>query len=181
MTFLSQFTGFFKKIGFWLGSSRWLARALVKHSGLRNKSNIKILELGAGYGNVTKEILKHLGTDAVVIAIENDEERIAYLEHITTDTTIEIIHADAQDLDQHVTAGSIDVVISTLPLGSLEQAVTEDILKKISLALKHGGKYIQYQYWMANKKDVKKVFHMEGIRFEPRNFSPAFIYVTEKR
>ena len=50
----------------------------------------------------------------------------------------------------------------------------------IKKSLKKGGRFIQYQYWMVNKKDVKKHFRMERIHLEPRNFSPAFIYITDK-
>jgi phospholipid N-methyltransferase len=46
--------------------------------------------------------------------------------------------------------------------------------------LKTGGSYIQYQYWMANKHDVKRHFHIQKIWFEPRNLSPAFIYISQK-
>lgn len=175
---LRHFTNFFKKVGFWLWSSRWLARSLVKHSEIAKHQNIKVLELGAGHGNVTREILKHLGDNTSLTAIENNEERIISLQKLSH-KNLEILHGDVRKLDSYFTEWNFDIVISTLPLGSFPKEMVDEVLKNIKYTLKKWGKYIQYQYWMTNKKDVKKHFHMKKIRLEPRNFGPAFIYVTE--
>lgn len=176
---LSWIISLFKKIGFWLGSSKWLARSLVCASGIPDTKNIKVLELWAGYGIVTKEIIRHRSNIDSFTIIEFEKEYIDSLESITQGKG-ELIHGDARKIDEYISAGSIDIVISTLPLGSLDKEMVEEILVQIQKVLKEWGTYIQYQYWMANKKDVKRHFHLEKIKFEPRNFTPAFIYVTKK-
>ena len=168
-----------KKIGFGLGSSKWLARSLVRYSGIRENKNSTILELWAWYGIVTREILKYKEYIASATIIEFEKERAESLEELT-EWNIEIIHGDAREIDKFLEHGSIDIVISTLPLWSFDQETVEQILTQIQSVLKKWGTYIQYQYWMANKKDIKKYFLLEKIRFELRNFTPAWIYVTKR-
>jgi phosphatidylethanolamine/phosphatidyl-N-methylethanolamine N-methyltransferase len=167
----------FKKIWYSLGSSRWLAKRLVKESGISNKKNIHILELGSWGGIVTQEIIKHLHTSATLTAIEFDTTQCEELKRFEQEN-IKIINASVAHLDEYIDKKSIDYVISTLPLGSFEKSFTQEVLQKISSALKEDGKYIQYQYWMVNRSDVKKVFSIERTVLEPRNFTPAFIYIS---
>lgn len=168
----------FKKIWYSLGSSRWLAQRLVKESGISNKRNIHILELGAWYGNVTKEIIEHLHASSTLTAIEFDTTRFQELKRFEQ-KNVKILHASVAHLDEYIDEKSIDCIISTLPLGSFEKSFTQEILQKISYVLKEDGKYIQYQYWMVNRSDVKKLFSIEKTVLEPRNFTPAFIYISE--
>ncbi len=168
-----------KKIGFGLGSSRWLARSLVRYSGIRENKNLRILELWAWYGIVTREILRYNENISSFTIIEYEKECIQSLEAITKWKGT-LIHGDARNIDTYIKAGSIDIVISTLPLGSLDKETVKQILTQIQSVLKDWWTYIQYQYWMANKKDIKKYFLLKNIKFEPRNFTPACIYVTEK-
>ncbi len=176
---LTYIANIFRKIGFWLGSSRWLAQSLVRYAQIDSTKPLKILELGAWYGNVTREIMKNLSQNASLIALECDINRIHALEQIEH-PNIRIIHGDAQNIHEYCENESIDIVISTLPLGSFDSAEVEGILKEVQLALKKWGTYIQYQYWMANRKDVKRYFHINAIKLEPRNFTPAFIYLSYK-
>ncbi len=176
---LTYIANIFRKIGFGLGSSRWLAQSLVRYAQIDNAKPLRILELWSGYGNVTREIMKHLSQNDSLTAIECDINRIHALEQIEH-PNIRIIHGDAKNIHEYCENGSIDIVISTLPLGSFDSAEVETILKEVQLALKKWGTYIQYQYWMANRKDVKRYFHMDAIKLEPLNFTPAFIYVTHK-
>ena len=48
----------------------------------------------------------------------------------------ELIHGDARKIDEYLTPGSIDIVISTLPLGSLDKEMVEQILVQIQKVLK---------------------------------------------
>jgi phospholipid N-methyltransferase len=168
-----------KRIGYWLWSSRWLARRLVLASGIHKKKWITILELWAGYGNVTHEIIKNLPHDNKLIALEYDLTRVDELRHLSG-VNIEVIHGSVENLEKYISKESIDVVISTLPLWSFEKKSVHLTLKNIDHVLKKWGLYIQYQYWMANKNDIKNIFTIKKILFEPRNFTPAFIYISEK-
>ena len=132
---IHHITHFFKKVGYGLGSSRWLARSLVKHARIRDHGNIRILELGAGKGNVTREILSHLGNNVSLTAIEYDIDRVEILRHIVH-PHIEIIHGNVENLEDYCEHGSIDIVISTLPLGSFDPVVVEKVLGNIKNVLR---------------------------------------------
>lgn len=176
---LSWIISLFKKIGFWLGSSKWLAKSLVRYSGVPYATKCNVLELWAGYGIVTKEIVAYSSNISSLTIIEYEKDCIEPLETISKGKGT-LIHGDARKIDEYLKPESIDIVISTLPLGSLDSEMVEQILIQIQKVLKKWGTYIQYQYWMANKKDIKRHFHLKEIKFEPRNFTPAFIYVTQK-
>ncbi len=168
-----------KKIGFGLGSSRWLARSLVRYSGIPNQKNLTILELWAWYGNTTQEILRHKKNISSLTLVEYRKECIEHLNALSGSNT-QVIHGDARDISQFLEKESVDIVISTLPLWSLNRRVVDEILSEVQSVLKKWGTFIQYQYWMANKKDIKKYFLLKKIKLELRNFTPAWIYVTEK-
>ena len=167
-----------KKIWFSLGSSRWLAQRLVHASNIKDVPHIHILELWAGYGNVTKEIIKNLSKDSTLTVIEFEESRIEKLREYESDN-VHIIHGNVAKLSNYIENNSVLRVISTLPLWSFDKTFAIDILKNIAKVLKKERLYIQYQYWMANKKDIKNIFKLRKILFEPRNITPAFIYVTD--
>lgn len=168
-----------KKIGFSLGSSSYLAKSLVHASGIRWKWGIKIFELGSGNGIVTKEIITALGKDAYFYALECEDKYIESLRKFSNGR-FEIIHDSASELGKYAEDETVDVIISTLPLWSLPHELVEKILIAAKKALRPWGRFIQYQYWMVNRKDVARHFHFESIRFEPRNFTPACIYITKK-
>jgi phospholipid N-methyltransferase len=76
---------------------------------------------------------------------------------------------------------SVDVIFSCLPLGSFDPALTSEILRKAQYVLKSGGYFIQFQYFLQNKKDVEKYFEIQKIKWEIRNIPPAFVYIAEKK
>ena len=74
-----------------------------------------IVELGGGYGNMTREILKRKKPSTTLRTCEREQERFDILKTYSTDTCT-ISHEDALTCLQKMTDGSIDSIISTLPL-----------------------------------------------------------------
>ncbi len=112
-------------------------------------------------------------------SIEREKQYFDVLQKFAKENVI-ILKCDATNIKKHIENESIDVIISTLPLGSLDKETVNTILGESRKVLKEGGKFIQYQYWMANKRDVKNHFQIETVALEPRNFTPAFIYICTK-
>lgn len=169
----------FKRVWFHLWSSIFLVRKMVSFLELAHTQHI--VELGAGDGRVTKEILSHLGIWARLDIFEIDPSQLMVLRSLFADDTRVTIHeTSAAHIDTIFASWSIDSVISTLPLGSISHPWVDHILRSVFAILKPGWHYLQYQYWMANKKDIKKYFTIDTISFEPRNFTPAFIYRARK-
>lgn len=170
---------FFKDLGYRLGSSPYLARALVKAWDIAGRKKITVLELWCGTGNVTREIIKHLSGDSTLTGFEIDETRFKILEKYSWEN-IRLIRANVRRIEDYYEAGTVDVIISTLPLGGFDDELLETSLKQIQTVLKPGGTYIQYQYAFQNLRDIKRYFTLKSLRFELRNFWPAVIYITEK-
>jgi phospholipid N-methyltransferase len=112
---LKHFVNIFKKIGFGMGSSPFLARRLVKVAGIEKNEKLTILELGGGSGIVTRAILASMGIDSTLATIEQDTNLAEKLRAIP-DTRLTVIHDSAENILNHLNAGTVDVIVSTLPL-----------------------------------------------------------------
>ncbi|NRH20468.1 methyltransferase [Candidatus Gracilibacteria bacterium] len=169
---------FWKEAGYNLSSSPYLVRRLVSLADISDAHII--VELGAGEGQVTGHILEKKSKNTRLIVIENDHNKFLELSQKYGEQC-EIHEISAAHIDSIVDKNSVDVIISTLPLGSISHPGVGHILAAAEGILKKGGKFIQYQYVMANKKDVKKYFHIDHIYWEPRNIGPTFIYEAHKK
>jgi phospholipid N-methyltransferase len=140
-----------------------------------------IVELWGGSGIVTAQILNNIGKNVKLDVFEIDEDQVEKLRtRFQWFQNVMIHHLSAAHIDTIVESGSIDVVISTLPLWSISIEGVDHILRTILGTLRSRGQYIQYQYWMVNRKDVKKYFTIVSTLFEPRNIGPAWIYNARK-
>ena len=169
---------FYKELGYGLGSSEYLAKRLVTLAHLDRED--LIVELGAWEWQVTRHIIQAKWAQTRFISIENDPERSKLLQKEFKEWC-ELHEMSAAHIDNIVAEWSADIVISTLPLGSISDEGVESILKAIKKILKPGGTYIQYQYWMYNRWDIKRHFTIEKTYWEPRNIVPTFIYVAKKQ
>lgn len=169
---------FWKDIGYSLGSSIYLAQRLVNLAQIQNAKII--LELWAGEWQVTEHILAWKSKDSRFVTVENDHDAFVKLTKKYGDTC-EILEISAAHIDQIIEPGTVDIIISTLPLGSISDEGVNHILKAAHTCLKPGWKFVQYQYWMYNRKDIKRYFNIQNTYWEPRNIGPAFIYRAYKR
>ena len=72
------------------------------------------------------------------------------------------------DADQD---GRIDVVIA-----NIDDDTVSRILASVGDNLRSGGRFLQYQYSLANYGDMKPLFSDVKLRFTLRNMPPAFLY-----
>lgn len=170
---------FFKKIGFSQWSSHFLAKKIVSHVNFTWA--LSVVELGAGKWMITREILKKIPKEATLSLFEISEDSVSLLRKEFQDyKNVSIYNKSAAHLDDIFPDGSVDIIISTLPLGSISHDWVESILISIKKALKNQWQFIQYQYALQNLSSVKRYFSLRNISFEIRNLWPAFIYITEK-
>lgn len=178
---IKYWLGFWKNLGFSLPSSHFLARTMVSVFDVSNQKGT-FIELGAGRGQITSELLKKLPKEASLHIFEINHDDIELLKkNFSSDKRVHFYEQSAAHLDILFPEGGIDGIISTLPLGSISLSWVDHILSSAHKVLKTWGQFIQYQYWMVNKNDVKRYFLFERIILELRNFGPAFIYKTRKR
>jgi phosphatidylethanolamine/phosphatidyl-N-methylethanolamine N-methyltransferase len=171
--------GFWKWLWYALPSSHFLAKKIVSVAQFWDERTI--VELGGWGGVVTSEIIPHLSEGAMLHVFENDDSQVEVLKNRFKKYPQVIIHSEsAAHIDKYFSPGSVDIIISTLPLGSISPEWVQHILKASANVLKDSGQYVQYQFWMANRWDVKSFFHIEKTHLELRNYGPAFIYAARK-
>lgn len=179
-TFFKESIGNFRDTGSFVPSSIFLARRLSAPIDLR--PNLKIVELGAGIGSVTKFLLKTLPIDARLISIEINPVLARRLAVSIRDPRCEIVKDDAVKLREILALRNIekvDYVISGIPLGNLPAPTRLAIYDEIKKCLRDGGIYMQFQYLMANFVEIKRHFKVCKVAFEWRNIPPAFVYTLK--
>jgi phospholipid N-methyltransferase len=147
----------FRTTGAILPSSRFLARALVKHlEGPRPAA--RILEVGPGSGSVTIEIARRMLPDDRLDAVEINRHFVDLLvQRVATEglfrpvrDQIEIIHASLQDLPGE---SVYDYIVSGLPLNNFSIDLVRGIFASYTRLLKPGGVLSYYEYvWVRQLK-----------------------------
>ena len=158
-------------------SSRFLAKRMISKIDFSN-TNV-IVELGAGNGVITKQILRKLNPNATLVCFEINDNfykellKIKNPQLILLKTSAEKIEEELEKLD----FSEANHIISSLPLTIIPDEVSSEILKKSHKVLSPKGTFIQYQYSLTYFKKLSKVFSEEiKLEFEPLNFPPAFVY-----
>jgi phospholipid N-methyltransferase len=181
LTFARQaFTGFVKT-GAVMPSSNFLAKKMVKP--IKWSENVVIVELGAGTGSFTKEIIKHLPKSGRLIVFEINHEFAQKLKKEFVDKRVVIVEDDASELPQHLNKLGIngaDYVVSGIPLGNFSRKTKWSILNAVMRGLKEGGLYIQFQYFLASILTIRRFFPRLRISYEVRNVPPAFVIAGKK-
>lgn len=169
---------FWKEIGYSLHSSSYLSRRLISIAEIENAW--LILELWAGSWQVTEHILKQKSEHTKLISIENNHDAYTQLSQ-KYGKLCELHEISAAHIAEIIAPNSVDIIISTLPLWSISQEWVDAILKSALSCLKPGWVFVQYQYWMYNRRDIKRYFTIDQTYWEPRNIGPAFIYRAHKK
>jgi len=154
---------------------------MVSHIEVREK--LMVIELGPGTGAFTKAILLRLPASGRLIALEINEKAAKHLAHNIQDSRLEIVNTDATNLSTYLHKKGIqkvDCIISGLPLGNFPPNSVQHLLFEIKNILNSTGVYVQFQYFLSSLHQIKKTFPHVSIRFEPRNFPPAFVLVCKK-
>lgn len=162
-------------------SSRFLVSRLLAPI---NFSEAKVIvEFGPGNGKITKEILKQLQPNAILISIEINENFYNSLLKINN-SKFKVIISSAENVQEVLNNHGFekaDYIISSLPLTNIPKRVSHSILENAYNALKVGGMFIQYQYSLTYFKTLKSIFkgHLK-LSFEALNIPPAFVYKCKK-
>ena len=157
-------------------SSQALIRALLKPIDF--ETSRCIVELGPGNGCVTQALLRRMHPRSQLICLELNHEFADQLRGIE-DSRLHVYNACASSirsiLDQ-LQIGEVNHVISSLPLTLIDDDTVSRILASVGDNLRSGGRFLQYQYSLANYGDMKPLFSDVKLRFTLRNMPPAFLY-----
>ncbi len=177
-SFNKKWLFFWKNIGYGLPSSSFLINRMLKYVDWKHISNI--VELWWWTWVTTRAILKRKIDKTLLTSCEIEKFRFDDLKKYNNHHT-KILHMDAEACLNTMKEGSVEVVISTLPLWSMNPIHAREILAAAAKSLSQEGLFIQYQYFATNKDDIEKYFTIVGTDWEPINFPPAFIYICKKK
>jgi phosphatidylethanolamine/phosphatidyl-N-methylethanolamine N-methyltransferase len=180
-SFLKQFWQEKKMVGSMVPSSKYLAKKMLSPINF-NDAKV-IIELGPGTGVFTQKIIENMRTDATLLVFELNDQFFEILKNNFSDPRVHFIHDSAEKIEEYMQLHHLeqaDVVVSSLPLANFPKKLRDAILNASNKALKPVGQYIQFQYSLQSKKQLKKTFKEVQIGFTPLNFPPAFVYSCKK-
>lgn len=178
--FLGQFLRSPGKIGSICPSSRFLVHALAQ-AALDKANDIQglIVDLGAGSGVVSRELLKCGVAPERILAVDiSGHFREIFRKHCPG---LELHTGDARNLEDLINKYNpgqpLQAVISSLPLRVMPGNLVSEIMSETRKVLRRrGGVLIQYTYafWIHSALDPYG-FLTEDRRFVPVNIPPALV------
>ena len=164
-----------------LGSLIPSSRFLVKHV-LRevewDRARV-FLEYGPGVGTFTTEILRRMRPDAVLVALETNQDFVRFLGRKLRDERLHVVHGSAADADAalaRLKLSHADYVISGIPYTTMPPQLREAILRKTRDVLDPDGAFLVYQFTRAVLPHLQQVFGSVQEEFEPLNVMPARLF-----
>ncbi len=165
-------------------SSPFVGRAMTTALGDRTESHI--IELGAGTGAVTKQLIRNGVQPEKLTLIEIDGHLGGHLRRRFPGTDVVIGSAeDLAKLWQERNGGSVGAIVSTLPMRLFSKKVIYLVMKNSLEVLVDGGMFIQFTYRQNSPVPprVVKALRMKAWRYTRvwLNLPPAAIWVYEKQ
>ncbi|MEK7654679.1 MAG: methyltransferase domain-containing protein [Pseudomonadota bacterium] len=148
-------------------SSRFLVRKLVDYV----PPNTSVLEIGAGTGVITLELIKRGATPDLLFICEYDQDFCCSLEEKFPGYPV--FCADASKAHTFLKPNSIDCVVSGLPLRNFSASFKADLVASLRRVMKPGGTLIQYTYGMKSPLPMLRGERRECVL---ANLPPAFIW-----
>jgi phosphatidylethanolamine/phosphatidyl-N-methylethanolamine N-methyltransferase len=163
-------------------SSRFLASALLRPIDFSAAS--VIVELGVGTGAITKEILRRLKPNAVLLGVDLNPAFVTHVGQTTQDPRFIPILGQAERLGTLLSQHGIsraDAIVSSLGLTSMHSSQRSTIMTQAAAHLTRSGVLTQYQYLHANG-EPNWVSSLGLMRFPEKEFLKAhFRHVASER
>jgi len=172
-SFLREAVRNFRSTGAIASSSPALVKRLVEK--LPNDRPLNIIELGPGDGCVTRAILDKVSPDCQVTAFEINPAFVELLSSVQ-DPRLRVLPVGAETMGQYFAPGTVDYVVSSLPLSMIPKDIKANILDQARIVLGREGEFFQYQYALQDYSLLKDVFGRVSVSFTMANLPPAFIY-----
>jgi len=160
-------------------SSKSLARATIRQVDW-DKAKV-IVELGAGTGAITEEVVARLKPHTRFLAIERDADFVRVLrERFSGLPNLEIIHRDVREIDGILWARGItnvDYFLSGLPTPSLPPSVRTRMFAGVRKYMSPHGVYSNItEVPLLYRRHYKGWFEDVKFQFVPVNMPPGGVY-----
>ena len=174
LRFLRAFAANPRQVGAILPTSRLAVRDMLDMADVPGAS--LVVELGAGTGSQTAEILARMRPDARLVALEIDPRLADLLEERFDDPRLQVVRGSAEHLREHLGEEQADVLVCALPFTSLEPGLRRRILDALPTALGPGGVALVIQYSPLIQSELRRLFPSVRRRISPVNVPPAFLF-----
>ncbi len=138
-----------------------------------------LVEYGPGVGTFTREILKRMRPDALLLAIELNTDFVEYLGDHILDPRFRVVHGSAARV-RHILAeqnlAPADYIISGLPYLNMSDSLRREILGESRLALNAEGSMLLFQYTRTLLPYLESSFSSVKLNFQLFNILPALIF-----
>jgi phospholipid N-methyltransferase len=138
-----------------------------------------ILEFGPGVGTVTREILKRMRPDAVLLVIELNAEFVDYLRATIRDPRLRVVHGSAAAVRRILAEQGLapaDYIISSIPYSLLAEPQRRQIVAESRHALQAQGSLLVFQYNRRLLPYLESSFSSVELGFQLFNILPALIF-----
>jgi phospholipid N-methyltransferase len=176
---LTKFLKQGRSIASFAPSSRFMARSILK--GIDFDRAKCIVELGAGTGPITAELVKRIKPHTKLLTIELDPDMAARLK--ARFPMVDVVNGDACQFDKLLAERgfpNVDHVISGLPLPSFPDELRNGIMSAAARTLAPGGSFRQLTVmpWVYYKL-YRRYFDNVQFNFVLRNLPPGGVYVCD--
>lgn len=172
--FLRSFLMHPRQVGAVLPTSKRAVRTMLDQVSLKDAGCV--VEMGAGTGPYTREILARLGPDARFLAFEIDAGLADGLRRELDDPRLEVIADSAENVASYLNGTPADVVVSAVPYTSLPENVRHGLLKAARDNLADDGTMLVLQYSPFMRSQLEQTFASVERRIVPLNVPPAFLF-----
>jgi phospholipid N-methyltransferase len=138
-----------------------------------------VVELGPGVGTITRELLKRMRPEAVLVLIELNEEFVAHLQNAIRDPRLRIVHGSAADVRRILAEQGLaraDYIISGIPYSFIPEAERRRVVAESRHALKPEGSLLVFQYTRTVLPCLQSSFRSVKLNFQLFNILPALIF-----
>jgi phospholipid N-methyltransferase len=175
--FARNFFRYPSMLGSIVPSSRFLVKDIMAQINWERAR--VVVEFGPGVGTITKEALKRLRQDAVLVVIELNEDFVQYLRNTIRDPRLRVIHGSAAHVRRILAEQGLapaDYIISSLPYSLLSEDLRREIVSESRHALKAQGSLLVFQYNRTLLPYLKSSFSSVRLGFQLFNILPAMIF-----
>ncbi len=176
--FLRAFVANPRQVGAILPTSRWAVRDMLDLADVARAE--LVVELGAGTGVQTGEILARLAPGARLVSLEIDPDLAKLLEERYDDPRLQVVCDSAENLHDHLAGEKADVLVCALPFTSLEPALRRRILEELPRVLAPRGVALVIQYSPLIQSELRRLFPSVRRRISLLNVPPAFLFACSQ-
>jgi phospholipid N-methyltransferase len=166
-----------RMLGSVIPSSRFLVSRVLRQVDWSRTS--VVVEAGPGVGTLTAPILERLGGEGSLLAFEMNPAFVTHLRSEIPDRRLTVLHRSAAEAGAALEErgiGSVDLLVSGIPLSSLTKQARLSLIAAWRSLLRPGGALVVYQFTRSALPELRRVFGQVRQEFEPLNVLPARVF-----